>query len=213
MLSKSSLSIIAIILLIITLSCAKRLTFSPEQRLTPEEYLQELKKIKNMKFIFSINLKRNDETISGDASLKINGEETKLSIYSMGFLISEIKTEGNSIEMKGKNLNKEKAILLIEGLRNTFMWWNIEEMEIQKIDDTVILRNSWRKVFLERRSLIPFQQYIYLDRSFTISILYSEPEKISAINNIDSLYFPSKINITIPKNGEIIMKVKEIEIL
>ncbi len=80
-------------------------------------------------------------------------------------------------------------------------------MEIQKIEDTVILRNSWRKVFLEGRSLIPFQQHIYLDRSFTITILYSEPEVIrsSSINNTQSLWFPSKINITIPRNGEIII--------
>lgn len=189
--------------------------------MTFNEYLLKLDSIKTAKFLFSIKVNRQGEEISGNASMLINGDdtaggETVLRVYSLGFLISEIRLSDGKIITEGKNLSPEKAYLLIEALRSCLLWWKMEEREVEEKDNLIIVRNSWRKVYLVK-DYIPRSQVIHLPEVPSVVINYERPEFYPStvtspqedIEFKNGIWFPSLITVKLQGN-EITLHIEKI---
>lgn len=167
--------------LLLLSGCAKKIPPRPlPEEMTFNEYLLKLDSLKTLKFLFSIKVNRQGEEISGNASMLINeddttGGETVLRVYSLGFLISEIRISDGNIITEGKNLSPEKAYLLSEALRSCFLWWKMKEREVEEEDNLIIVRNSWRKVYIDK-DYIPLRQEIHLPKVPPVVINYERPE-------------------------------------
>lgn len=196
--------------------CAKKVPSPlPEGVTVPEksfqEYLAELDSLERIKFLFTIKINKQDEEISGNASMTVNREEVLLRVYSFGFLISEIKLSQGHIFTEGKKIPDEKAYLLIEALRSCLLWWDMEEREIEDKDNRYIVRNSWRKVYVYRNYL-PEKQEIYLPEVPSAVIIYDKPllYLIEEAHN-RGLWFPSEIKVRLQGN-EIRLNIEKITI-
>lgn len=192
--------------------CAKKLPSLSEITTAPEkpiqEYLTELDSLKEIKFLFTIKINKQGEELSGSASMTFNGEDILLRVYSLGFLISEIKFSQGQILTEGKKISDEKVYLLIEMLKSTFLWWNMEEREIEEMDDRYIVRNSWKKLYLYRNYL-PEKQEIYLPEISSVVIKYDKPHLYSMDAPNKGLWFPSEITTRLQGN-EIKINIEKI---
>jgi len=189
-------------------------------RVTFHEYLSELNSIHSIKFLFSIKLNRttspasgknNSEELNGNASFTVQGERTELRVYSHGFLISEVRIENGEVISEGKKLSSQKALLLMEALKSCLLWWQMDEPETETVtspptvtsplkgEEFILMRNSWRKVYLNK-DFIPERQEITLPEA-SIQINYQKPlfypsEGISA----GGLFYPSKVTVSLGDN-------------
>lgn len=210
-------------ILLLLSGCAKKIPPQPlPEKMTFHEYLLKLDSIKTVKFLFSIKVNRQGEEISGNASMLINGDdtldsETVLRIYSLGFLISEIRISEGKIITEGKNLSTEKAYLLIEALRSCLLWWKMEERELER-NNLIIVRNSWRKVYINQ-DYIPIRQEIHLPEAPSVVINYERPEfypsTVSSPSEdkefMSGIWFPSLITVKL-KGNEISLHIEKIVI-
>ncbi len=200
--------------------CAKRppgveLPQPGRPAITFEEYLSELNSIKSIKFIFSIKLipaTNNSEELNGNASFAMDGEDLQLRVYSMGFLVSEVRITDGEVITEGKKLRHEKAIPLMEALRSCLVWWKLEERETEEDDEFIIIRNSWRKVYINR-DFIPLKQEISLPEAQQVLITYEKPLFYpSEALSTHGLWFPSMIEIRLQGNRAI-LNIEKIQVI
>ena len=214
----------ALLLLYFSTGCAKitdigmekpTVTTPPASRVTFQEYLSELNSIESIKFIFSIKFQRtgknNSEELNGVASFIINQKRTELKVYSHGFLISEVRIENGEVISEGKKLSSQKALLLMEALKSCLMWWQMDEIETETLtspptvtsplkgEEFILMRNFWRKVYLNK-DFIPERQEITLPEA-SIQINYQRPlfypsKEIPA----GGIFYPSKVIVRLGDN-------------
>ncbi len=174
-----------------------------------EEYLNKLDSISSIKFLFSIHFKKGDEELKGSASMTIQGEDSELRVYSMGFLISEIRLKNGEITTEGKRISDDKALLLMKALRSCLLWWDIKEREIELSEDLILVRNSWKKVYLDKNHLPLLQEIEFPNLTSPLSeavrIDYSRPQ----FYRDAGLWYPSMIYVRL-KNNEITLQIERI---
>jgi hypothetical protein len=146
-----------------------------------ENVLSELKNIKSIEAVLSVEYEKNanadGNTMSGDASLNISEDKLNLRLYYLGFLAGEVSEDGGIIKSKPK-LDKNKITILIDGLKNSFLWWNIKDYTLQEKEDTYELKNSYRKLLISKKTLLPVQQTVELNDGEELKIFYDLPAKI-----------------------------------
>ncbi len=162
-------------------SCAPKHVELPSYEGIPiESALSELKDIKSIKAVLSVEYERNANadvsTMSGDASVDISEDKLNLRLYYLGFLAGEVSEDKGIIKSKPK-LDKNKSTILIDGLKNSFFWWNIRDYTLQEKEDVYELKNSYRKLFISKKTLLPVQQTIELNDGEELKIFYDVPAK------------------------------------
>ncbi|MCX7794171.1 MAG: hypothetical protein N2257_07205 [Thermodesulfovibrionales bacterium] len=182
--------------------CTKKISYSIMETVTvPEmsfqEYLSELDSFEKIKFLFTIKVNRGGEEMSGNASMTVNGKDLLLRVYSFGFLLSEIKLSEGNIITEGRKIPEERAYLLMEALRSCLMWWEMDEREVEEWDHGYIVRNSWKKVYINRKYL-PEKQEIYLPEVTSVVMTYNKPVFYLVDEKENrGLWFPSEITVKI----------------
>ncbi len=215
-----SLPIVIAALCLLSASCAPtHITMEmPSYEGVPlESALSELNRITSLEAIFTIEYEKNDSSMSGDASLHLSENSLTLRIYYLGFLAGEVKEEDGVIQSKPK-LDKNKSIILIDGLKNSFMWWNIKDYRVREESDQYVVRNEYREIRVSKKTLLPVQQTIALDNGDALNIFYSSPAKISA-ENTEPLknpsfpeWYPSELKIEL-RNHNVKIHVKSYSVM
>lgn len=141
---------------------------------------------------FSVEFEKGDSMMTGDAAIELTDKTLNLRIYSLGFLIAEIKEEGGIIK-SNPELNKSKTLILVDGLRNSFFWWKIKDYEVEEQDNIFQLWNSWQSILIDKKTLLPIYQSIELDNNKELRISYEEPA------NSGGLWYPSKIRVELSR--------------
>ncbi|MBI3591881.1 MAG: hypothetical protein HY099_00050 [Nitrospirae bacterium] len=114
--------------------------------------------------------------MSGDAFLNLSDTNLNLRIYYLGFLAGEVKEDNGVIQSKPR-IDRIKSIILVEGLKNSFFWWNIKDYIIQENEDMYVLKNFNRKILISKETLLPVRQTIELDNGEELNISYDTPAK------------------------------------
>jgi hypothetical protein len=156
-------------------SCAPEYAEKPSREgISLSELLAKMKAVQSIEAVLSIDYEKNDAMISGDAFLNLSPAALDLRIYYLGFLAGEVKEDNGVIKSKPK-LDKYKSTVLVDGLRNSFLWWTISDYTIQDREDSYVLRNSNRTLTISKKTLLPLEQTIELDNGEEMTISYDEP--------------------------------------
>jgi hypothetical protein len=139
-----------------------------------DDALARYKKISSITTVLGIEYEKNEAVMRGDGSLVVSPDKLALRIYYLGFLQGEVYEEKGEIKSKPK-IDKIKSELLVQGLKSSIFWWNISDYERTETDDTYELRNPFRKVVIDKRSLLPVEQTLTLDNGDQLLISYGRP--------------------------------------
>ncbi len=188
--------------LLFMVSCAApKLEEKPSYRgIKLDDALSQYRKISSINTVVGLEYEKNDTIMSGDASLSVSPDKLSLRIYYLGFLQGEVYEENGKIKSKPK-LDKNKSLILVEGLKSSLFWWNITDYAVSETADTYELRNGYKKVIVSKESLLPLEQTIELETGDTLSISYDTPSRIAPQDsketaNISPLsWYQSKVKI------------------
>lgn len=185
--------LISIVLLFFLFSCAaKRVELPDYTGVDVKTVIAERSSIKGINTTFHVEFEKTDGTIAGDAALTLTERTLDLRIYSMGFLMAEIK-EADGIIKSIPPVDRNKNIILVEGLRNSILWWLIKDYEIEEQNGNYRVRNSSRKIVIDKKTMLPVSQSIELDSGKELRISYEEPA------NSNGFWYPSRMKIELSK--------------
>ncbi|MGO9614181.1 MAG: hypothetical protein ACLPX5_14280 [Dissulfurispiraceae bacterium] len=164
-------------LVLLTVSCAaKHVELPSYEGISLENAMSQLGKISSIEAGLAIQYEKNEASLSGDAFLTVSRDNLNLRIYYLGFLAGELVEDHGTIRSKPQ-LDKNKSIMLVEGLKNSIFWWNIEDYTVKDNEGQYILTNGFRQIVVNKKTLLPEEQTLELDNGETLSISYESPVK------------------------------------
>ncbi|MBI5204709.1 MAG: hypothetical protein HZA11_07320 [Nitrospirae bacterium] len=179
--------------LVLLTSCStKRVELPSYEGSDIKKTIAERSDIKSVAATFYVEFEKDDSIITGDAALELTDETLDLRIYSLGFLVAEL-TEANGIIKSEPELSRNKKIILVDGLRNSILWWTIKDYNIEEQNGIYQLRNSWQSIAIDKKTMLPTHQTIELDNGRELRILYEGP-----VSN-GNFWYPSKIKIELSR--------------
>lgn len=185
------------------LSCATRRIEIQYYEGSLDDRLRDLRDIKSIKSTFSIEFDRGDGvTIRGDGILNLTEEALDLQVYSMGFLIAEVNADQSGIR-SNPVISKNRLIMIIDGLRNSFFWWDLKESSTKDEGDCLMLANSWKRLIMDKKTMLPLRMTMETEDGRQLEVSYYEP------TYINGLVFPSRIRIEFSKYA-VNLKIKDI---
>lgn len=174
-------------------SCAtNRLERPPYAAGNIESLLSEKENIKSLKSSFAIELEKDGNLLKGDAVLRLGPESLDLQVYSLGLLVAEV-SEDNGAAKSIPAADRNKLSLLVDGLRSSFFWWTIKDPGIISDADSYHLYNSWKRLLISRKTMLPVKQTVELENGKKLEISYQDPVLV------DGIWFPSKIRIKLAR--------------
>ncbi|MCL5023316.1 MAG: hypothetical protein M1497_08125 [Nitrospirae bacterium] len=179
----------ACFLFLLFAACApKRVEIPTYEGVDLREVLSAREAIKTVSSTFSIAVEKDGSVMKGEGVLHLSGDSLELQVYSLGFLVAEV-TSHNAVTKSDPPLDRNRLSLLVDGIRNSFFWWNVKEADIQEGGDSYRISNSWRRIFVNKKTLMPEKQIIELDDGQQLTVLYEEPALL------DGGWFPSRMRI------------------
>lgn len=207
--------LILLISLIFIPSCSYRYAQVPNlsDEISLDDMLKRLNSINDIEAVLSVEYESSDNSMSGDALLKMSKDSLNLRIYYLGFLVGEV-SEKEGIIMSNPKLSRNKSAILIDGLRNSLFWWYIEEYTRLDGEDLYILENSFKRVFIDKKTFLPIRQTVELRDGERLEILYEIPKRVeeSEKDTFFELWYNSKITFKL-KNHIATIKIKNLKIL
>lgn len=191
-------------LTVFLISCAiQRVEIPVFEGVNIRDVLSAKKDISIIDTTFSITFEKDEGELRGEGILNISRiGDLNFRIYSLGFLALEV-TSLNGVTKSNPRIDKNKGRILTEGLRNCFFWWDIEDYTIDELEDVYILKNLSREIWLDRNTILPLKQVIFLEDGRGLVINYSGNKKFGDV------WYPSSITINLSKYS-VKLKVKEI---
>jgi hypothetical protein len=181
--------------ILIVASCAPRVAEKPPafEGRDVREAISARKAVSSIETVFSIAFEKKDSEMKGDGALTIsrNGDMS-LRIYSLGFLAVEL-TSSDGVVKSSPRIDKNKTVLLTEGLKDCLFWWDMKDYTIEEDADCFVLRNGERVLWIDKKTLLPLKQKIFFDADKELNIYYEEPAREN------DLWYQSKIRIEIPR--------------
>ena len=179
--------------LVLLTSCStKRVELPNYEGSDIKKTIAERSDIKSVAATFYVEFEKDDSIITGDAALELTDETLDLRIYSLGFLVAEL-TEANGIIKSEPELSRNKKIILVDGLRNSILWWMIKDYSIEEQNGIYQLKNSWQSIAIDKKTMLPTHQTIELDNGRELRIFYEGP-----VSN-GNFWYPSKIRIELSR--------------
>jgi hypothetical protein len=186
-----SVSFMLCAVLSLVISCAtKKLEIPTYEGIDPKVILEEKEHIKVLESTFSVEFEKEGSIMKGEGVLRLTPDSLDLQVYSLGFLVAEVSS--NSMATRcNPPIDRNKLSLLVDGLRNSFFWWSVKNPDIRDDHGTYRVSNSWKKVFIDKRTMMPLRQTIELDEGRQLDVIYEDP------TFLDGVWFPSKMRIAL----------------
>ena len=175
--------------LILIASCApKRVEVPVYEGADPAAVLSAKNAIREMEATFAIEFEKDGTLMRGDAVLRLTPDVLDMQVYRLGFLVGEVTSDETATRSEPP-MDKNKLSILVDGIRNSFFWWSIKAPTITSEDGVYRVANSWRRLFLDRRTMMPSKQIIELDDGRQLTVLYEAPKLM------EGGWFPSRLKI------------------
>lgn len=189
-------------LFLVLASCAHK----PLEMVYPEfpdvgikEALEEKKKVTGLEATFSVTFAKPDSEIRGDGALDIaSSGDMSMRLYSLGFLALELESK-DGVVTSSPHVERNKTLILTEGLRDCLFWWNMEDYTADDEDGRYVLRGPDRKVVLDKKSFLPLNQVVWLDDGRQLRIFYDLPVRENGV------WYQSKIRIELNRYSVTLM--------
>lgn len=187
------------------ISCSTKQVVIPSfEGIELKDVLAEKGNLKSLKSTFSIELDRPGESINGDAVLRLTPDTLDLQIYSHGFLVAEV-TSNKDFTKSAPTLDRKRLSMLVDGMRNSFLWWAVKDYNIEDSLDSYCLSSPLRTLIINKKTMLPEKQSIELEDGRQIEVLYTEPDFVNGI------WFPTKIHIEMGSKS-VKLKVKTLSV-
>jgi len=154
--------------------------------------ISDLSNVTSIEAVMSMEYEKNNNLMNGDASLVLSEEHIDLKIYYLGFLAGYLK-EQNGVVAASQKLDRNKSAILIEGLKNSFFWWKIDDYTIDDEEDVYKLMNFNRKIVISKKTMLPIMQTIELYNGDELKISYDSPARLEP-EDIDFSYISPLIS-------------------
>jgi len=188
--SKTVWKLFSLSTILFLFSCAAPLVEIPiYEGIDVENALYSKNSISAIETTFSVIFEKDDTEIRGDGVLNIsrNGD-LNLRVYSLGFLVLDLTSENGIIKSIPK-LDRNKSTILTYGLRDCLFWWDIRDFEIDEKDGMYLLKNPSRKIWIDRKTILPIKQKISLEDGRDLNVSYEGFDKVGDI------WYPLRIKI------------------
>jgi hypothetical protein len=198
----STLCLLSIILF--SFACAKKRIELPDyEGVDVRDVFSARSDISSIETTFSVTFEKDGTEVKGEGVLNIskNGDMS-MRAYSFGFLVFQITSE-DGIVRSFPEMDRSRGTLLTYGLRDCFFWWDMEDFEIEEKTDHYFLDNSIRKLWMDRKTMLPSKQSVALSDGRELIMYYEQPEKSGEI------WYPAKIRIELSKYA-VILKIRKI---
>jgi hypothetical protein len=142
---------------------------------------------------FSVTFEKADSEMKGEGVLDLfkNGD-LDLKVYSLGFLALELVSR-DGIVKSNPGLDSSKKRILSQGLRDSLFWWDIKDFTTLDEGDFYLLRSDGREITVDKKSMLPVKQQIFLPDGKMLSVYYENPA------NEDNFRYQSKIKIELAR--------------
>ena len=194
-------------LILIAAACApKKVEISFPEEKGIDAVVAERKSIERIDATLSVVFEKTDSAIYGDAVLDITKEgDLHLKVYTLGILGMDLIAK-DGVVRSTPNLDSSRKMILTQGLRDSLFWWDMQEYTVRNEDDSVIMQNSTRTLWLDKRTMLPRKQRIDFDDGKQLTVLYDNPARGKDI------WYQSKMRIEL-KRYAVTLTVKEISFL
>ncbi len=182
-------SLLSAICCLLLVSCAARKVEIPTfEGVDPRVILAEKENIRSLESTLYIEFEKDGSVMKGDGVLRLTPDSLDLQVYSLGFLVAEVSSNG-TVTRSNPPIEKSRLLMLIDGLRNSFFWWSVRNPVIRDYNDTYRVSNSWKKLFLDKKTMMPVKQIIELEGGRELTAYYEEPALM------DGIWFPSRMRL------------------
>lgn len=186
-------------------ACAPRTVTMPSyEGIDFRDFLSEMSKVKSLESTFSIQFEKDGNAASGDAAMNLTADSLDLQVYSLGFLVAEVTSDASGTKSYPP-FDKNKISMLVDGLRSGFFWWDIKKPDITDKGGRYVVSNSWKKLHVDKKTLMPEKQTIALSDDRELTVHYNAPELI------DGIWFPSHIRVEMSRYSAT-LKIKSISV-
>lgn len=187
----------------LTLSCSVKKVELPlqEQKASLKDILARKADL-SISSIFDIEFERSGRIVKGEAALQLTPDLFDLRVYSLGFLVAEVRADNNGI-FSNPRIDKDRLSVLVEGLRNGFFWWSVKDPVISDNHDNYEVSNTMRRLAISKETMLPVSQEIELGDGRLLNIRYEEPAMIEGI------WFPSRLKAVL-SNYSVKLKIKSL---
>lgn len=156
---------------------------------TFREVLSGLRKVSEVRARFSIVSLKDGREKKGDAALDLAQDgDMSLRVYSLGFLAMELSSK-NGYVRSSPPVDPGNYFVLTEGLRDCFFWWDVRNYGLAGQGGYYILADSWRTVWVDKKTFLPVRQKILLGEGQEIDMHYERPRREGDV------WFQSRIRI------------------
>jgi hypothetical protein len=197
-------SLLCSVLMLLASCSTKRVGIPTYEGVDLRDELSKKESIHSLDSTFSIEFIKEGNIMKGDAVLRLTRDSLDLQVYSLGFLIAEVSANSTSTR-SNPSIDRNRLFMLVDGLRNSFFWWSIKNPEIRDDHDSFRVSNSWRRLFVNRKTIMPEKQFIELDDGRELKVIYEEPAPM------DGIWFPSKMRIEL-SNQSISLGIKTLTV-
>jgi len=200
---RNALRLFFLSILIMLFACVpKRVEIPVYEGKSLEDALSLYKSISSIETTFSATFEKEDTEIKGDGIVNIaDSGDMSMRIYSFGFLVFELSSKDGVIK-SDPQIDKNKSTILTYGLRDCLYWWDIKDYEVNESLNSYILLNNQRQVWINKKTMLPIKQVIFLDDGRELDITYENPE------NFGVFWYPSKLRIEFAKYA-VVLRLKD----
>ncbi len=193
-------------LLLFLVSCApKRVEIPTYEGIELRDVLSSKESIKTIEATSSLEFEKDGSIMRGEASMRLTPESLDLQVYSFGFLVAEV-TSDRTLTRSDPPMESNKLSMLVDGIRNSFFWWSIKDPEVETNESQYRVTNSWKRIFINKKTMMPEKQILELENGRQLTILYEEPELM------DGGWFPSRMRIEL--SGRVLsLRIKTLSIM
>lgn len=192
------------LLMVLSVSCVKPAIMAKSGG-GLDEKLAELNKISGLVVYGDISVKSKDVNMEGDFRMSINRENMGMDIYSKGIKAGEIIIEAGEVRTHPRIGNEYLEYMFAVIMRDSVTWWNIHGYDFVDNGILYVIRNSWKKIYMDPSVLIPKKQVIRLTKYREIEISYSD------VKDYGFHPFPSRIEFQF-RSYECTLLIKRLEI-
>ncbi|QWR76247.1 hypothetical protein [Candidatus Magnetomonas plexicatena] len=183
--------LICVIAAFVLFSCAQYTPVTEHyEKITFDEFISRLKAIREIKGTADISMQAKDVYMSGMASMKLSPNEYEVKLFALGIPVGEFR-ERNGVFYSRPKLKPEEEQLISLCIKNGIFWWMNNVNNVTTDSKYLKIKQPRQQMVLDRESLMPIEQFIFLSQGSTLHIAYGDVKWLSGI------WYPNRITATL----------------
>lgn len=138
----------------------------------------------------SVKAKKADMAVSGEAFISVTERTLEMRVYSMGLLSMELYEEEGAIT-SNPPVDGSREAAIVDGLRGGLLWWSVKGYRVEETEADYIVRNSWKRLVVDKKTLAPLRQTIELQDGLTVKVSYGRPVFVEGV------FYPSFVKMEV----------------